>query len=155
MSGHSDEHNRVKRQPASFRRESAVWFPISLAFALTVTFIEVDLRAIVSNPAVVLFGPVFVVLSLIPGAIVSFFAVAATRVADRLMRETLSKENTQSVASLHGTLAGFVAGLLTWFWLLLNNSKADTASVIIAAALVALVAAIFAARGLIARRSSF
>ncbi|OZC41414.1 hypothetical protein BH92_06190 [Rhodococcoides fascians A21d2] len=155
MSSDGDKHNRAQRQPASFRRESAVWFPISLAFALTVTFIGVDLRAIVSNPAVVLFGAVFVVLSLIPGAIVSFFAVAATRVADRLMRETLSKENTHSVASLHGTVAGLVSGLLTWCWLPLNGSNADTASVIIAVAIVALVAAISAARGLIARRSSF
>ncbi|MDI9894288.1 hypothetical protein QM797_06070 [Rhodococcus sp. IEGM 1381] len=149
-----DEHLCVQRQPASFRRESAVWLPITLAFALTVTFIGVDLRAIVSNPAVILFGAVFVVLSLIPGAVVSFFAVAATRVADRLMRETLSKENAQSVASLHGTLAGLVSGLLTWCWLLLNDSIADTAAVIIAIAFVALVAATSAARGLLARRSS-
>ncbi|MDV6259984.1 hypothetical protein [Rhodococcoides yunnanense] len=154
MSSDGDKHNRVQRRPASFRHESAVWFPITLAFALTVTFIDVDLRAIVSNPAVILFGVVFVVLSLVPGAVVSFFAVAATRVADRLMRETLSKENTPSIASLHGTLAGLVSGLLTWCWLLLNDSNADTASVIIAVAFVALVAAISAARGLIARRSS-
>ncbi|MGF0311911.1 hypothetical protein [Rhodococcus sp. IEGM1428] len=155
MSSDGDKHNRVQRRPASFRRESAVWFPISLTFALTVTFIDVDLRAIVSNPAVVLFGAVFVVLSLIPGAIVSFFAIAATRVADRMTREAHSMENKHSVASLHGTVAALVSGLLTWCWLLLNDSNADTASVIIAVAIVVLVAAISAARGLIARRSSF
>ncbi|KQU47175.1 hypothetical protein ASG84_08650 [Rhodococcus sp. Leaf278] len=154
MSSDGDENNRVQRQPVSFRRESAVWFPISLAFALAVTFIGVDLRAILSNPAVVLFGAVFVVLSLIPGAIVSFFAVAATRVADRLLRKTLSKEPTQSVANLHGTVAGLVVGVLTWVWLLLNDSSPDTASTVVAVAFVALVAAISAARGLIARRSS-
>lgn len=147
MSSDDDENNRVQRQPVSFRRESAVWFPISLAFAFAVTFIDFDPRAIVSNPAVVLFSAVFVVLSLIPGAIVSFFAVAATRIADRMMRETLSKENTQSVATLHGTVAGLVAGVLTWVWLLLNYSRADTASIIIAIAFVASVAAISAARG--------
>ena len=155
MSSDGDEKNRVLRQPVSFRRESAVWFPISLAFAFAVTFIGFDPRAIVSNPAVVLFGAVFVVLSLIPGAIVSFFAVAATRVADRLLRKTLSKEPTQSVATLHGTVAGLVAGVLTWVWWLMNDSSADTASTVIAVAFVTLVAAISAFRGLIAKRSSF
>ena len=153
MSSAADEHPHVQRTPSSLRRESVVWLPISLAFALAVSFVDVDPRTIVSNPAAILIGAVFVVLSLIPGAIVSFFAVAATRVADRSMRTTLSKESTQSVASLHGTLAGLVAGLLTWCWLLLNNSTIDTASATVAVLFVALVAAVSAARGLTARRS--
>lgn len=131
-----------------------MWLPISLAFAVAITIGGFGPRAILSSPGAVLFAAVFVVLSLVPGAIVSFFAVAATRVADRVMKGRLPQRKTRSVALIHGALAGFVAGLLTWLWLLLNEQSTDTtSSTLTMVFIVSAVAATSTARGLTVKQS--
>ncbi|MDJ0394312.1 hypothetical protein QMK17_13345 [Rhodococcus sp. G-MC3] len=122
-----------------------MWLPIALAFAIAATVTGFGFGAILSSPGAVVFAVFVFALLMLPGAVLGGLAIAATRVADRVVQGMAPRRDRMSTAVVHAAVAGVVVGLTTWWYLALTQ-RADNPLLIAPVAFVAVVAAIFASR---------